>query len=77
MFVRFFVQEERFIFPIFPLFCLNAAIAVCSLPVSVCEGEGEREGGEGWREGEGEIEKGRRKVRGGIGRTERGRGGRK
>ena len=45
MFVRFFVQEERFIFPIFPIFCLNAAIAVCSLPVS--EWEGGREDGRG------------------------------
>ena len=74
MFVCFFVQEERFIFPIFPLFCLNAAIAVCSLPVSVCEGEGEREGGreigrEGGREGtEGWREDGRGREGGDGGR---------
>ena len=27
-------QEERFLFPIYPLFCLNAAVALAILPVS-------------------------------------------
>ena len=35
----FIFQEERFLFPIYPLFCLCAAITVYLLPVSHCLSE--------------------------------------